>query len=139
MTAISAVEPPVDVVFLAGLGSEFPVAVKQAKSADFGIRATFLGGDGWDRPDLVEIGGMAVEGSFFVNHFSSGGDPERLSEDGRKFVAAYTEMFGVAPDGLRRLDTIPPRLLSKRCGEQPTQRPHQFAMNLRRHRITAAQ
>ena len=85
LTAIAAVEPP--------------VAVKQAKSADFGIRATFLGGDGWDRPDLVEIGGMAVEGSFFVNHFSSGGDPERLSEDGRKFVAAYTEMFGVAPDG----------------------------------------
>ena len=73
LTAIAAIEPPVDVVF--------------------------LGGDGWDRPDLVEIGGMAVEGSFFVNHFSSGGDPERLSEEGRKFVAAYTEMFGVAPDG----------------------------------------
>ena len=104
LTAIAAVEPPVDVVFLAGLGSEFPVAVKQAKSADFGIRATFLGGDGWDRPDLVEIGGMAVEGSFFVNHFSSGGDPERLSEEGRKFVAAYTEMFGVAPDGPAALE-----------------------------------
>ena len=81
------------------MGSEFPVAVKQAKSPDFGIAATFLGGDGWDRPDLVDIGGMAVEGSFFVNHFSPGGDPEQLSEEARKFVDAYTEMFGMEPDG----------------------------------------
>ena len=99
LKAIAAVDPPVDVIFLAGLGSEFPVAVKQAKSSDFRIAATFLGGDGWDRPDLVEIGGMAVEGSFFVNHFSPGGGPEQLSEEAQKFVFAYTEMFGMAPDG----------------------------------------
>lgn len=99
LKAIAAVDPPVNVIFLAGLGSEFPVAVKQAKSSDFRIAATFLGGDGWDRPDLVDIGGMAVEGSFFVNHFSPGGDPEQLSEEAQKFVFAYTEMFGIAPDG----------------------------------------
>ena len=99
LKAITAVDPPVDVIFLAGLGSEFPVAVKQAKSPDFRIAATFLGGDGWDRPDLVEIGGMAVEGSFFVNHFSAIGNPDRLSADAWKFIVAYTEMFGAAPDG----------------------------------------
>ena len=70
LMAIVAVEPAVDIVFLAGLGPEFPVAVKQAKTPAIGITATFLGGDGWDRPDLVEIGGMAIEGSFFANHFS---------------------------------------------------------------------
>ena len=96
LTEIAVVNPAVDVVFLAGLGSEFPLAVKQAKSAEFGITATFLGGDGWDRPDLVEIGGTAVEGSFFTNHFSSGG---QLSEAGHQFVDAYTERFGIAPDG----------------------------------------
>ena len=99
LKAIAAVDPPVDVIFLAGLGSEFPVAVKQAKSPDFGIAATFLGGDGWDRPDLVKIGGMEVEGSFFVNHFSAVGNLDRLSAEAQKFVVAYTEMFGVAPDG----------------------------------------
>jgi branched-chain amino acid transport system substrate-binding protein len=97
--AIVAVEPAVDVIFLAGLGSEFPVAVKQAKAPAIGIIATFLGGDGWDRPDLVEIGGMAIEGSFFANHFSLGGPPERLSEAARQFVTAYTARFGIAPDG----------------------------------------
>ena len=99
LTAIVAVEPAVDVVFLAGLGSEFPVAVKQAKSPAFGITATFLGGDGWDRPDLVEIGGTAVEGSFFANHFSPVGPPEQLSEEARQFIAAYSARFGIAPDG----------------------------------------
>ena len=96
LRVIAAVDPSVDVVFLAGLGSEFPLAAKQAKSTEFGITATFLGGDGWDRPDLVEIGGMAVEGSYFANHFSSGG---KLSEAGSRFVKAYAARFGIAPDG----------------------------------------
>ena len=99
LMAIVAVEPAVDVIFLAGLGSEFPVAVKQAKAPAIGITATFLGGDGWDRPDLVEIGGTAVEGSFFANHFSPGEPPERLSEAARQFITAYTARFGIAPDG----------------------------------------
>ncbi len=99
LTAIAAVEPPVDVIFLPGLGPEFPLAVKGAKSPAFGITATFLGGDGWDRPDLVEIGGAALEGSFFANHFSPGGPPEQLSEAARQFIADYTAQFGIAPDG----------------------------------------
>ena len=96
LTAINAVDPAVDVVFLAGLGSEFPLAVKQAKSEEFNVAATFLGGDGWDRPDLVEIGGMALEGSFFANHFSPGAE---MSELGNQFVNLYTEKFGDVPNG----------------------------------------
>ena len=42
---------------------------------------------------------MAIEGSFFANHFSPGGPPERLSEAARQFVTAYTARFGIAPDG----------------------------------------
>ena len=95
LMVVAAVES-IDVVFLPGLGSEFPLAVKQARDSGVGISATFLGGDGWDRPDLVEISGMAVEGSFFANHFSPDG---QLSEASRQFVDAYTARFGVAPDG----------------------------------------
>ncbi|MDE0084384.1 MAG: ABC transporter substrate-binding protein, partial [Candidatus Poribacteria bacterium] len=51
---------------------------------------------GWDRPDLVEIGGMALEGSFFANHFSP---DAQLSELGNLFVNLYTEKFGIAPNG----------------------------------------
>ena len=96
LLAIAAVEPAVDAVFLPGLGSEFPLAVKQARSDNIGISATFLGGDGWDRPDLIEIGGTALEGSFFANHFSPDG---QLTQEARQFVDAYTEKYGIAPDG----------------------------------------
>ena len=96
LSAIAAVKPAVDIIFLAGLGSEFPLAVKQARSDDIGISATFLGGDGWDRPDLIEIGGTALEGSFFANHFSPDG---QLTEEAGQFVNAYTEKYGIAPDG----------------------------------------
>lgn len=96
LTEIAAADPAVDIVFLAGLGSEFPLAVKQAKSDNFNIAATFLGGDGWDRPDLVEIGGTALDGSFFANHFSP---DAQLSELGNQFVNLYTEKYGVAPNG----------------------------------------
>lgn len=96
LLAIDAVDPTVDIIFLAGLGYEFPLAVKQAKSSDINISATFLGGDGWDRPDLIEIGGKAVEGSFFANHFSAGG---QLSVSARQFVDAYIGRYSILPDG----------------------------------------
>lgn len=70
--------------------------MKRAKSTDFNISATFLGGDGWDRPDLIDIGGMAVEGSFFTNHFSPEG---QLSESAHQFVDAYIGRYSHLPNG----------------------------------------
>ena len=99
LMAIAALETAVDVVFLPGLGPEFLLAVKQAKAADINIPATFLGGDGWDRPDLFEIAGLAAEGSFFANHFSAEGNPEQLGKEATQFITDYTTRFGSAPDG----------------------------------------
>ena len=99
LMAIAALETAVDVVFLPGLGPEFLLAVKQAKAADMNIPATFLGGDGWDRPDLFEIAGLAAEGSFFANHFSAEGTPEQLGKEATQFITDYTSRFGSAPDG----------------------------------------
>ena len=99
LMAIAVLETAVDVVFLPGLGPEFLLAVKQAKAADINIPATFLGGDGWDRPDLFEIAGLAAEGSFFANHFSAEGTPEQLGEEATQFITDYTSQFGIAPDG----------------------------------------
>lgn len=99
LIAIAAVEPALDVVFLPGLGPEFLLAVKQAKTTNINIPATFLGGDGWDRPDLIDIAGTAAEGSFFANHFSAGGTPEQLWKEATQFITVYTSRFGIAPDG----------------------------------------
>ncbi len=99
LMAVASVEPAVDVVFLPGLGPEFLLIVKQAKTTDINIPGTFLGGDGWDRPDLVEIAGNAAEDCFFANHFSPEGPPEQLGRETTQFITAYTSRFGIAPDG----------------------------------------
>ena len=96
LTAIAAVKP--DVVFVPGFLPEVPRIVQQRKET-IGLAATFLGVDGWDDPALIASGGTALEGSFFANHFSAHPEHKLDSEDARQFVAAYTAMFGISPDG----------------------------------------
>ncbi|HZL82309.1 MAG TPA: ABC transporter substrate-binding protein, partial [Candidatus Deferrimicrobium sp.] len=48
---------------------------------------------------LVKIGGAAVEGGVFSNHFSK----DDLSPKVQAFVSAYTTKYGAAPDALAAL------------------------------------
>ena len=136
LIAIAAVEPALDVVFLPGLGPEFLLAVKQAKAADINISATFLGGDGWDRPDIVDIAGMAVEGSFFANHFSSGGTPEQLGKEATQFITAYTSRFGIAPDGPASLGYDAANIIIAAMQRAPDLTPRRFETKFRQPRTT---
>ena len=70
---------------------------RQAKS--LGIDAPLLGGDGWDSPSLIEIGGAALEGSYFSNHYSVD-DPSPAIQ---KFVTDYRTRYGETPDALAGL------------------------------------
>lgn len=55
-----------DVLFIPTMQKEAALAMKQAR--DLGMdRVKFLGGDGWASPDLITLGGSAVEGGFYVN------------------------------------------------------------------------
>jgi len=71
--------------------------MKQAR--ELGFKGYFLGSDGWDSPDLVKIGGDAVEGGFFTNHFSKDDQRPEVQE----FVKKYKEKFGQDPDALASL------------------------------------
>jgi branched-chain amino acid transport system substrate-binding protein len=71
--------------------------LKQAR--EMGLNVPAGGGDGWDSPELVAIGGAAVEGGVFSNHFSK----DDSSPAVQSFVAAYTAKFGAAPDALAAL------------------------------------
>ena len=66
LTKIKATKP--DVLFIPGYYTEVGLIARQAK--ELGIKAVLLGGDGWDSPKLKEIGGEAVDGSYFSNHYS---------------------------------------------------------------------
>ncbi|MBM3240156.1 ABC transporter substrate-binding protein [Candidatus Poribacteria bacterium] len=97
LTAIAAQAP--SVIFMPGFVPEVPLAIRQARTIPqpnaSGITATFLGGDGWDEPDLLSGDSQALDGSYFSNLFS----PETQDPDAQAFVRAYRSMFGIAPTG----------------------------------------
>lgn len=73
------------------------IIAKQARAA--GINATFLGGDGWDSPELFTIGGDAVNKGYFSNHYS----PDDNSKEVQDFIAAYKAKYNATPDALAAL------------------------------------
>lgn len=96
LRAIKAANP--DVIFVPGYYNEAGLIAKQARAA--GITVPLLGGDGWDAPQIWEIGGDAIDGSFISSHFS----PEAPTPEIEKFVAAYQAGHaGRAPDAFAAL------------------------------------
>ena len=92
LTAMRPGQP--DVLFIPGYYTDAGLIARQAKS--LGLKATLLGADGWDSPKLVEIGGDAMEGAYFANHYSVD-DPAPAV---RKFVDAYKARYGAEPDSI---------------------------------------
>jgi len=69
----------------------------QAK--ELGLQVPTGGGDGWDSPKLVEIGGEDVEGGMFTNHFSK----EDPRPEVQNFIEKYKEKYEAEPDALASL------------------------------------
>ncbi len=78
-----------DVIFIPTSQKEAAMAAKQAR--DIGIKATLLGTDNWGSPDLIDLGGSAIDGGYFVN-LTDLADP-----DIQDFVAEYRAAFGEDP------------------------------------------
>ena len=68
-------------------------------AARLGLKVPLLGGDGWDAPELFTIGGDALNGSYFSNHFA----PDQASPLAQKFVADFKAKYGQEPTGLGAL------------------------------------
>ena len=95
LTAIRATSP--DVLFVPGYYTDVANIAIQARK--LGITCPLLGGDGWDSAKLAEIGGAAIEGSFYCNHAS----PDDPSPALQGFVAKYKDEYGATPDALAAL------------------------------------
>jgi branched-chain amino acid transport system substrate-binding protein len=95
LTSIKARNP--QAIFVPGYYTEVGLIARQAKS--LGITVPLLGGDGWDSPRLWDIGGEALNGSYYSNH-SSMDDPNPAIQ---QFVSDYQARFGEAPDALAAL------------------------------------
>jgi branched-chain amino acid transport system substrate-binding protein len=104
LTAIKAANP--EAVYLPGYYTEVGTIVHQAR--ELGITVPFLGGDGWDSPKLWEIGGPALNGCYFSDHYSTD-DPNPAVQ---KFVADYKAKYGQTPDALAALAYDAARILA---------------------------
>jgi branched-chain amino acid transport system substrate-binding protein len=92
LTSIKAGSP--DVVFVPGYYADVGLIAQQAKK--LGINAPLVGGDGWDSQQLYQIGGQALVGSYFSNHYSVD-DPDPAVQ---KFVNNYKKLYNQVPDAL---------------------------------------
>ena len=96
LTAIKAAG--VQGLFVPGYYTEAALVCKQAK--DLGLHVPIFGGDGWEAPQLVEIGGAAVEGAYYSTHYS----PENKSPAVIAFLAKFKQRWnGGTPDAMAAL------------------------------------
>lgn len=66
LSSIKAAEP--DVIYIPGYYGEVARIAKQARA--LGLEQPLLGGDGWDAPELWQLGGDALNGSYITTHYS---------------------------------------------------------------------
>ncbi|MGA2081745.1 MAG: ABC transporter substrate-binding protein [Holophaga sp.] len=90
-----------DLLFAPTMQKEGALIMKQAN--DLGLKFTAMGGDGWGSPDLVTLGGPAVNGSYFVS-LTSLEDP-----DIKGFIQDYRAKYNcdpVLPNPVMAIDAL---------------------------------
>ncbi len=93
LTSLKGANP--EVIFVPGYYNDVGLIAKQAR--DKGITVPLIGGDGWDSEQLYKIGGSALNGSYFTNHYS----PFDTAPNVVKFVNDYKAKYnGSTPDAL---------------------------------------
>lgn len=111
LTAIKATNP--DAIFVPGYYTEAGLIALQARR--LGINVPLFGGDGWESPKLIEIGGTAVEGCYYSTHYS----PEDTSPAIQEFVKKYQAKYNGVPDAMAALGYDSAKVLAdaiKRAG-----------------------
>ncbi|EPX57780.1 Branched-chain amino acid ABC transporter, amino acid-binding protein [Cystobacter fuscus DSM 2262] len=84
-------------LFVPGYYTDAGIIARQAR--ELGLTLPLLGGDGWDSARLFELGGAAIEGSYYSNHYSEENPDPVLQE----FITRYKAAYGQVPDSVGAL------------------------------------
>lgn len=104
LTTIRDTKP--DAIFVPGYYTEAGNIAVQARK--LGINVPLLGGDGWESEQLAKIGGDAINGCFFSNHYS----PEEDRAELKDFIANFKkDNNGEVPDAMAALGYDAARVL----------------------------
>ena len=95
LTALKANNP--EAIFVPGYYTEVGSIARQAR--ELGITVPLLGGDGWVSDQLLKIGGEALNGCYYSNHFAL----DQPSAPLQKFFNDYNTKFGSSPDAIAGL------------------------------------
>ncbi len=104
LSTIRAAEP--DVIYIPGYYGDVALITKQARM--IGLTQALLGGDGWDAPELWQLGGDSLNGAYISTHYSVD-DPSPAIQ---QFVELYKQRYGnLLPDAHAALAYDAARLL----------------------------
>ncbi|MCC7143284.1 MAG: ABC transporter substrate-binding protein [Candidatus Eisenbacteria bacterium] len=103
LTALIATGP--EALFVPGYYTEVGLIARQVR--ELGFSGPLLGGDGWDSPKLVEIGGEAMNGHYFSNHYTEQ-DPSPVIQG---FIQKYKAKYNQVPDAMGALSYDAARVL----------------------------
>ncbi|SHH16834.1 ABC transporter substrate-binding protein [Thermosipho atlanticus] len=87
-----------DAILVTGYYPEIALVAQQAKM--LGFSGKILAGDGADAPELVQIGGEAVEGIYFTTHFHP---DAKVTDKSKEFVDLFVKKYGKKPSTLAAL------------------------------------
>ena len=87
LTALRPTKP--DVVAVTGFYTEAALICLQARA--LGIDVPFIGGDGWEAPQLIALGGKAVEGTYYSTYFSAENDAPEVRAFVQKFRTRWNQ------------------------------------------------
>ena len=96
LTQTASLNP--DVVFAPGNYGDSAFMIRQARTLK--ITAPFLGGDTWEAPEFISIGGVDVEGAALSTHYSVQAAPTDAS---KAFVEAYKAKYNKEPNAFAAL------------------------------------
>jgi branched-chain amino acid transport system substrate-binding protein len=86
-----------EVIYLPDYYNKVALMAKQIREK--GLKGVMMGGDGWDSPELTKVGGPAIQGNYFTNHYS----PERKDKTAETFIEKYKKKYGLVPDSFGAL------------------------------------
>ncbi|HXI52032.1 MAG TPA: ABC transporter substrate-binding protein [Candidatus Saccharimonadales bacterium] len=96
LTAIKAANP--EAIFVPCYYTEAGLIAVQARQ--LGITVPLFGGDGWEAPELIQIGKEALEGTYYSTHYSAEDSNPKVQEFVAKFKAKNN---GEVPDAMAAL------------------------------------
>lgn len=95
LTAIKAANA--DGVFVPGYYTDVGLIVAQARQ--LGMNIPMFGGDGWEAPQLYEIGGESLQNTYYTTHFYFESTEPKVQE----FVKNFKARFNEVPDAMAAL------------------------------------